>query len=463
MTIPDGVRRFLVERKVPYQVIPHPRVESLVQAARLNGVRPAWLIRVVLLRDTTGFVMAVLPASHMLDFAKIKEQLGRELKPILPGEADGAFTGCEPGSHPPLPELFGLPAIIDESVQRPSEIFFEGGNHESLVAIAGKAFKRLHPDANVDQFARPITDLANSSPGKHETLQEAAEHLAPTNAQARADSTPEIPNLPSLAHALLEMRDEPATTADDLIHVLDEEPEIAVEVVEWARSPLHGGHDAIHTVRDAIVRGMGFDLVLNLSLGIAVSRAFRVPPDGPLGRQTFWRQSVYCASLVHGLARLMPRASRPKTELAYLAGLTHNFGRLLLGHAFPAEHFLVNQYVACNPKVPVSEVERQVMGVDHEYIGGWLMDVWGMPTSVSTSVRWHHNEGYRGDYASYANLVLIANRLLRRINLGDEIHAELPRTLLRRLHLTERLAAAVLDGLLANSVIINRLSNRLAA
>ncbi len=342
-------------------------------------------------------------------------------------------------------------------------MFFEGGSHEGLVAIPSKAFMRLHPDAEVGRFSQPIAELTAHGRASADEWRSLTENFAPTAGQARLESAPEIPSLPEFASKLLTLRDESKTTAEDLIVLLESDQEVAGQVVAWARSPMHGGHDAIRSVQDAIVRGLGFDLVLNLSLGIAVAKALRVPPDGPLGRQTFWRQSVYCAALVYGLARLMPRASRPKTDLAYLAGLTHNFGHLLLAHTFPAEHYLVNQFVARNPNVPVSQVERQVMGVDHEYIGGWLMDAWGMPAAITAAVRWHHNEGYRGDYVTYPNLVRVANRLLRRIHVGDEVQTELPRGLLQQLHLTERLASAVLDGLLANSVTINRLSNRLAA
>ncbi|RUQ35207.1 MAG: HDOD domain-containing protein, partial [Candidatus Competibacteraceae bacterium] len=71
-------------------------------------------------------------------------------------------------------------------------------------------------------------------------------------------------------------------------------------------------------------------------------------------------------------------------------------------------------------------VERYVLGVEHWHIGAWLMQAWSMPEEVIAAARWHHSEDCTQPHAEYANLVLIANRLLQHIGLGEENNNRLP-------------------------------------
>jgi HD-like signal output (HDOD) protein len=74
---------------------------------------------------------------------------------------------------------------------------------------------------------------------------------------------------------------------------------------------------------------------------------------------------------------------------------------------------------------------------DHTEIGAWLMQKWNMPEEVTTTVQKHHDENYRGEYAIYANLALLADRLLKRLDQGDADSEELPSALLADVGLVE--------------------------
>jgi len=180
---------------------------------------------------------------------------------------------------------------------------------------------------------------------------------------------------------------------------------------------------------------LGFDLVMNLALGIAVGRAMSVPLDGPLGLRSYWRHSIYCATMVEALVTQMPPVRRPIRGLAYLAGLLHNFGHLLLGQVFPPQFFLLNKFILLNPHIHLTQIEQYVLGVGHEQIGAWLMQAWHMPEEVITAVRWHHQEEYALPHAVYSNLVFVAVRMLWSLGIGDAGTAEIPPAVLESLAL----------------------------
>ncbi len=136
------------------------------------------------------------------------------------------------------------------------------------------------------------------------------------------------------------------------------------------------------SLETAIGQILGAENTLNLLLGSSMGQSFRLPVDGPVGLEAFWRHSIYCASLIGELVKVLPESARVKPGLAYLCGLLHNFGYLVLGHVFPARFFLFNRFLAVNRNVSLSAVERYVLGVEHWHIGAWLMQAWNMPEEV---------------------------------------------------------------------------------
>jgi HD-like signal output (HDOD) protein len=166
-----------------------------------------------------------------------------------------------------------------------------------------------------------------------------------------------------------------------------------------------------------------------------------------LGLDAFWRHSVYSAALVERLSTLLPERNRPRRGTAYLAGLLHNMGSLLLGHAFQSEFFLLNRYLIANPDVPMETVEKYLLGVGHDQIGAWLLSAWGLPAELVCAARHHHNEQYWGDHAVYSQLALLADRLLARFGLGTGTATDLPAFSLEMLGIDADQAIAAAESL----------------
>ena len=221
----------------------------------------------------------------------------------------------------------------------------------------------------------------------------------------RIEQIYQLPPMPEMAQRILALRNDPDASIADLAAIVEMDPSLAAQVVRHATSPFYGYRGKIRSIHDAITRVLGFDLVMNMALGLAMGRSFRNPKDGPLGLRAFWRHAVYSACLAQALAREVPEDRRPEPGLAYLAGLLHNFGFLLLGHLFPPEFKLLNRLVAANPDKPVSALEKCVLGMGqaqdvldmgHAGIGAWLMQAWQMPEEIVVTLREHHDPEYRG-------------------------------------------------------------------
>lgn len=287
----------------------------------------------------------------------------------------------------------------------------------------------------------------------------------------RIEQVYELPPMPEMARRILQLRNNPDASVAELASIVELDPSLAAQVVRYAASPFYAYRGRISSIHDAITRVLGFDMVMNMALGLATGKSFHNPCDGPLGLGAFWKHAIYTATLVQALAKRMPPKARPQPGLAYLAGLLHNFGFLLLGHLFPPEFKLLNKLVAAHPESPVTTLEKCVLGMGqaqnflemgHAQIGTWLMQSWQMPEEIIVTLREHHNPEYAGDHALFPHLVMVADHVLKGRDIGDAPDDQLPPTSLDRLELSEDTVRETAEQLFLDCTALDMMAHQLA-
>jgi HD-like signal output (HDOD) protein len=252
-----------------------------------------------------------------------------------------------------------------------------------------------------------------------------------------------LPPMPELGRRILELQSDANADVRQLAKVVQLDPSLAAQVIRYASSSYYGYSGRVTTIHDAIARVLGFDTVMNLALGLAAGRSFRIPDNGPLGLSRFWEHAVCSAVLVQKLGAIMPEGMRPPPGLCYLSGLLHDFGILLLGHLFPPEFQLLNKLAQASPGRSVVELEqcllgmgqaRDVLAMGHARIGSWLMEVWRMPDAMRVTLLEHHNPDYHGDHDLLVHLVQLTDFLLQH-ELSPPETGHFPSANLRKLQL----------------------------
>ena len=111
-----------------------------------------------MLRAGDEYVMAVLPAPHHVDIARLGDATGKhDLRLATEAEFVGLFPGCEPGAMPPFGNLYGVPVWVERSLTQDEDIFFNAGNHEQTVHLAYADFARLGTaEVRVFRHGRPV-------------------------------------------------------------------------------------------------------------------------------------------------------------------------------------------------------------------------------------------------------------------------------------------------------------------
>ena len=156
MPIARRLQWYLDASGVHYEVLPHPHSSSSHETAREAHVPSAWLAKPVLLEDERGYVMAIVPASHRVDLARLNRQLHRELELAKEREIAELFHDCERGAMPPLGGPYRIPTVYDDALEGSAEIYFEAGDHEDVVHLRGRDFLRLLDGSLHGRFSQQI-------------------------------------------------------------------------------------------------------------------------------------------------------------------------------------------------------------------------------------------------------------------------------------------------------------------
>ncbi|MBO0366846.1 HDOD domain-containing protein [Pseudomonas shirazensis] len=449
---PSVIRQLLDKLGVAYKEVPeHP---SLPAASRVQAV---------LLDDEIGALLVLFPHTQLLDLNRLAELTGRKLHAVPLTRLNQMLDKHKLKALPALPALTSSPCLYDERLLDAEALLIQSGERGLLLQIERGAFKRMLGKASAGKFGQTVADiqpnLNRPDDDPHEITQ-AVQAFTARRIQKRLEETIEIPPLADTAQKIIKLRVDPNASIDDITGVVETDPALAAQVVSWAGSPYYASPGKIRSVEDAIVRVLGFDLVINLALGLALGKTLSLPKDHPQQATPYWQQSIYTAAVIEGLTRAMPRAERPEAGLTYLAGLLHNFGYLLLAHVFPPHFSLICRHLEVNPHLSHTYIEQHLLGISREQIGAWLMKLWDMPEELSNALRFQHDPDYDGELAVFPNLVCLATSLLRSRGIGSGPQEEIPDALLERLGLSREKADDVVSKVLEAEALLRELASQ---
>jgi Ala-tRNA(Pro) deacylase len=143
MTISATVKDFLEAKQINYQLIDHPKTFTSADTAAAAHISNDHVAKGVLLNDDQGFLLAVVPADHWLDFDRLRSELGRELHLATEDDVETVFMDCDPGAVPPFGEAYGLESVLDEALSSLAKVYVEAGDHEQLLELTNEQFLSL--------------------------------------------------------------------------------------------------------------------------------------------------------------------------------------------------------------------------------------------------------------------------------------------------------------------------------
>lgn len=156
MAIAQTVKTFLDSRQIHYDVVRHSPADTSMKTAAAAHVPGNRLAKSVILKDETGYVMAVVPSTHRIELGRLHREMHRPLGLATETEVSGIFSDCNLGAIPALGPAYGIMTVVDDELATQPDIYFEAGDREELIHVSGKEYLTLMSDVRHGRISQHV-------------------------------------------------------------------------------------------------------------------------------------------------------------------------------------------------------------------------------------------------------------------------------------------------------------------
>ncbi len=268
----------------------------------------------------------------------------------------------------------------------------------------------------------------------------------------------DLPPMPAFAAQFLDAIDDPAVEVRELARILEKDPSLLARIIGLANAAYFGLRQPVTSAEEAIFKVLGIRTTKSLAISIILSGCFDASGTPGFRPGEYWFTSIAAATIARRLAEMVKGDSRPSPAGAYLCGLLHGIGQLALVHLYPA----ASERVFGSPELPargITALEREVLGLDHLQVGGWLARKWHLPPMVVAAIEHHGEAAYEGRYWREVRLVGIGKAAAEKLRSEEAL--ELDEGDLGRLGIDAGRAARALEHIEANRAEVAAMAGRL--
>ncbi|HLJ17028.1 MAG TPA: HDOD domain-containing protein [Bryobacteraceae bacterium] len=193
-----------------------------------------------------------------------------------------------------------------------------------------------------------------------------------------------------------------------LSDLIEKDPVMAGNMLRLVNSALYARRGTINSVRHAVAL-LGINKLRNAVLGMSISRMWKnlkTPPDWSSAR--FNLHSVAVAVLSDLLAQRLPVVY---PEGAFVSGLFHDLGRLLIAVGLPEAHQEICRLYQQGSRT-LLDCEEEVLGLTHPQLSAEALAIWNLPEPIRTAVAQHHNPPPKTGEFQLAHLLEAANHYI---------------------------------------------------
>src|SRR4051812_45675383 len=198
------------------------------------------------------------------------------------------------------------------------------------------------------------------------------------------DSLISLPTLPTVIAKMLELVDNPKTSASSLSNLIMRDQVLTAKILKMANSSFYAFPRQIATVKLALVV-LGFENVKEMALSLSVLNSFKGETHKYFDTSGFWQHAISVGACTRMLAR--ETCYRLAGE-AFVAGLLHDIGKIVFSQYLPKE-FGEIQTMTYEKGWTTEAAETEILGVTHGEVGAWLAERWNLPVLLVEAIRFH--------------------------------------------------------------------------
>lgn len=223
-----------------------------------------------------------------------------------------------------------------------------------------------------------------------------------------------MPAFPKSVQRVLELTRDINCPPKELVMVIEKDPVLTMKLLRILNSAYYSFSKQITSVNQSVVY-LGLNTVKNLALSFAAMGSLPQQNQAGFDVQQYLLHSLTTASLARTVCQ---KYSQDNTDPAdcYIAGLLHDFGKVVFAQFLPAE-FREALAVSAAQSMPLHLAEQQIIGTDHTVVGGMLVEKWQFPKQLTDNIRNHHSDISSGN--TVQSCLFAANQISKQLALGN--------------------------------------------
>ncbi|WP_054029986.1 response regulator [Desulfatitalea tepidiphila] len=216
-----------------------------------------------------------------------------------------------------------------------------------------------------------------------------------------------LPSLPSLYVELVEALKAENSSVQQVADIVSRDLELTAKLLKLVNSSFFGLPQRVAHPAKAVSL-LGLDLVQSIVLASSAFEKFNHLALQGFSVAQLWDHAIQTAALAKAIAQEadMPRAD---VDTAFMAGLLHDIGKLLIASNLPEEFRAIIEQMRVRD-CGMALAEKHLLGTTHAAIGAYLLGLWGLPDAIIDAVAYHHQPGAKsGDTLGITGIVHVAD------------------------------------------------------
>jgi putative nucleotidyltransferase with HDIG domain len=227
----------------------------------------------------------------------------------------------------------------------------------------------------------------------------------------------DLPATPVIISTLMNLTSDLNTDIEKISKAILADQSLTAKVLKISNSSFYGRAREVKTLREAIVI-LGFMTLHSLVIATSTQGLYRKSIDDGVSDK-LWEHAFAAAIASRMIAQTIGYHAM---EEAFVAGLLHDIGKLVLAQKLPKDYRQIVKQVEESNGCFI-EYEKNVLGFDHTDVGTQLMMKWSFPPELANAVQFHHAPSESDDeYITLTQVINLGNFMAKKLGVGFDDH-----------------------------------------
>jgi HD-like signal output (HDOD) protein len=225
---------------------------------------------------------------------------------------------------------------------------------------------------------------------------------------------PSLPSLGSINKALQGLLLAEQRYSAQISEIIRCDPSLTSRLLRLVNSVYYGLSTPVNSIEEAVFY-LGTRQIRQLTMVTPIIEDFqKLTGQCAFPWREFWQHCIGTAILTR---EVLSAGKCSTDESDYVAGLVHDVGKIVMAWAFPDHFTEIHQQAEAGAR-DLTELEREILGIDHSELGAMYLEMHRLPDLLIQTARYHHRPEAAEQHAPIIASVQIADLLLRSEGIG---------------------------------------------